>query len=284
MAKRSQARRKNHRHAYEENNHRDRKKRTGRRNESESAVIVELKNQNLNTAYTTSRANSPLDAKTPAQRRYIDAIKSHALTFGIGPAGTGKSYCAGALAAQALESGHIDRIILTRPAVEAGEQLGFLPGDLNEKFAPYIDAFRDILNARLGAGTVDYCLRHGRIVALPLAYMRGKTFDSRTFVVLDEAQNTTPSQMKMFLTRIGEDSKVVVNGDIAQSDIRGANGLADAIHRLRGVGSVHVHRFEREDIVRSGLVRDIIDRYEIPKEHSYQETATTYRFSPSRTP
>lgn len=290
MAKRSQARRKaQQRQAYEEQPYRDRKKRTGRRQENEGAVIVELKNQNLSTAFTTSRANSPLEAKTPSQKRYIQAIKSRSLTFGIGPAGTGKSYCAGALAAQALESGHIDRIILTRPAVEAGEQLGFLPGDLNEKFSPYIDPFRDILNARLGAGTVEYCLRHGRIVASPLAYMRGKTFDSRTFVVLDEAQNTTPAQMKMFLTRIGEDSKVVVNGDIEQSDIRGPNGLADAIHRLRGVSSVHVHRFEREDIVRSGLVRDIMDRYEVSGQRreercfsQHDEGSMTLRFSSTR--
>jgi phosphate starvation-inducible protein PhoH and related proteins len=231
-------------------------------------VIVDLnaRAHNLLTAYAAPRVAAPLEARTPSQKRYINAIRNHELTFGIGPAGTGKSYCAGALAAQALEAGQIDRIILTRPAVEAGEQLGFLPGDLDEKFSPYIDAFRDILNVRLGAGTVEYCLRHGRIVASPLAYMRGKTFDSRTFVVLDEAQNTTPAQMKMFLTRIGEGSKVVVNGDIRQSDVRGPNGLADAIERLRGLPGVYVHCFERDDIVRSGLVREIIDRYE-PEQH-----------------
>lgn len=266
MAKRSQARRKAYqRQHYEEKTYRDnRKTRTGRRQNENGAVIVDLnaRNHNLHTAYATPRVPAPLEAQTPSQKRYISAIRNHPLTFGIGPAGTGKSYCAGALAAQALEAGQIDRIILTRPAVEAGEQLGFLPGDIDEKFSPYIDAFRDILNARLGAGTVDYCLRHGRIVASPLAYMRGKTFCSRTFVVLDEAQNTTPGQMKLFLTRIGEDSKVVVNGDIRQSDIRGANGLADAVERLRGLPGVYVHRFEREDIVRSGLVRHIIDRYE----------------------
>jgi phosphate starvation-inducible PhoH-like protein len=268
MAKRSTARRKAYQRPNpEEKTFRDRKTRSGRRPETDSAVVVDLnaRAHNLQTAYAAPRVPAPLEARTPSQKRYINAIRNHCLTFGIGPAGTGKSYCAGALAAQALEAGQIDRIILTRPAVEAGEQLGFLPGDLNEKFSPYIDAFRDILNARLGAGTVDYCLRHGRIVASPLAYMRGKTFDERTFVVLDEAQNTTPSQMKMFLTRIGEESRVVVNGDIRQSDIRGPNGLADAIERLRGVPSVYVHRFEREDIVRSGLVREIIDRYE-PEE------------------
>jgi len=138
-----------------------------------------------------------------------------------------------------------------------------LPGDLDQKFSVYIDAFRDILNERLGAGTVDYCLRHGRIVAAPLAFMRGKTFNSKTFVILDEAQNTSVAQMKMFLTRIGEDCKVVINGDLEQSDIRGPNGLADAIRLLDGLRDVHVHEFGREDIVRSGLVRDIIDRYEL---------------------
>lgn len=228
--------------------------------------IVDLKSRSkqIETAYSPPRSAQPLRAKTQSQQEYISAINRHALTFGIGPAGTGKSYCAGALAAEALESGRIERIILTRPAVESGESLGFLPGDLDEKFSVYIDAFRDILNERLGAGTVDYCLRHGRIVAAPLAYMRGKTFNSKTFVILDEAQNTSVAQMKMFLTRIGEDCKVVINGDVNQSDIRGPNGLADAVARLSDLPNVYVHEFAREDIVRSGLVRDIIDRYELP--------------------
>jgi phosphate starvation-inducible PhoH-like protein len=220
------------------------------------------RSQQLETAYSPTRNNQPLRAKTKAQQEYINAIKAHTLTFGIGPAGTGKSYCAGGLAAEALEAGTIERIILTRPAVEAGESLGFLPGDLDEKFSVYIDAFRDILNDRLGAGTVDYCLRHGRIVAAPLAFMRGKTFNDKTFVILDEAQNTSIAQMKMFLTRIGEGCKVVINGDIQQSDIRGKNGLSNAIDLLDGLPDVYIHEFEREDIVRSGLVRDIIDRYE----------------------
>jgi len=214
------------------------------------------------TAYKPKRCNQPLEAKTPAQQQYINAIKSNCLTFGIGPAGTGKSYCAAAIAADALQSGRIERIILTRPAVEAGENLGFLPGDVDEKFAVYIEAFRDCLNERLGSGAVDYFLRHGRIVAAPLAFMRGKTFGADSFVILDEAQNTSVSQMKMFLTRIGEDCKVVVNGDIDQSDIHGTNGLADATGRVSGLPSVYVHEFERDDIVRSGLVRHLMDRYE----------------------
>lgn len=268
MAKKSHARRNaNHQHfddhSYPASRHKSRK------NPRSDDNIVDLKSrsQQLETAYSPPRSPQPLHAKTKSQQQYIHAINNHMLTFGIGPAGTGKSYCAGALAAEALESGRIERIILTRPAVESGENLGFLPGDLDEKFSVYIDAFRDILNERLGAGTVDYCLRHGRIVAAPLAFMRGKTFNSKTFVILDEAQNTSPAQMKMFLTRIGEDCKVVINGDIKQSDIRGPNGLADAIERLQGLPNVYIHEFEREDIVRSGLVRDIIDRYEVPEEN-----------------
>jgi phosphate starvation-inducible PhoH-like protein len=214
------------------------------------------------SAYKVQRCKLPLLAKNKSQQTYINAIKNHCLTFGTGPAGTGKSYCAAAIAADALLSGDISRIILTRPAVEAGEQLGFLPGDVNEKYAVYIEAVRDVLNQRLGSGAVDYHLRHGRIVAAPLAYMRGKTFDEGTFVILDEAQNTTVAQMKMFLTRIGESCKVVVNGDVRQSDIRGPNGLADAVNRVEGLAGVFVHEFGREDIVRSGLVRALMDRYE----------------------
>lgn len=240
-----------------------RKHRTSKHDDPSNIYPLNTRPHHTDTAYTPPCADRPLTAKTPAQHRYINAIKRHCLTFGIGPAGTGKSYCAGALAAEALKSGRIERIILTRPAVEAGEQLGFLPGDIDEKFAVYIEAFRDILNERLGAGTVNYNLRHGRIVAAPLAFMRGKTFGPDTFVVLDEAQNTSVAQMKMFLTRIGEDCKVVINGDVNQSDIRGPNGLADAIRRVEGLPGVYIHRFERDDIVRSGLVRALIDRYEV---------------------
>lgn len=268
MAKKSHARRNANHHIFGDDNYGSTRSRSSRKHSRSDDNIVEIKSrsQQVETAYSPPRSPQPLRAKNTSQQQYIDAIKNHMLTFGIGPAGTGKSYCAGALAAEALESGRIERIILTRPAVESGENLGFLPGDLDQKFSVYIDAFRDILNERLGAGTVDYCLRHGRIVAAPLAFMRGKTFNSKTFVILDEAQNTSPAQMKMFLTRIGEDCKVVINGDIKQSDIRGPNGLADAVERLGGLPNVHVHEFEREDIVRSGLVRDIIDRYELDDE------------------
>ena len=241
-----------------------RKKQKYRQYDSTNHNVVDLNSHSsqLGTAYAPHRCKTPLSAQTPAQQQYINAIRNHCLTFGTGPAGTGKSYCAGALAAEALESGRIERIILTRPAVEAGENLGFLPGEVEEKYAVYIDAFRDILNERLGSGVVDYCLRHGRIVGAPLAYMRGKTFSNNTFVILDEAQNTTPAQMKMFLTRIGEHAKVVINGDIRQSDLRGPNGLEDAINKVKGLPGVYIHTFERGDIVRSGLVRKIMDRYE----------------------
>ena len=235
-----------------------------KKTKQKNATVVEInpQNQGLHQAFTPRRSSHSLHPKTPAQKNYINAIKRHCLTLGLGPAGTGKSYCAGALAAEALESGTIERLILTRPAVEAGEHLGFLPGAIDEKFAVYIDAFRDILNERLGAGTVNYCIRHGRIVAAPLAFMRGKTFSENNFVILDEAQNTTPAQMKMFLSRIGEGCKVVINGDVRQSDIRGPNGLADAVDKLSGLQDVYIHHFYYDDIVRSGLVKAIINRYE----------------------
>jgi len=267
MARRTHARRSNSHSSFsDDSSHKVVRHKSSRKQPKLDSNIVDLtsRSKQVETAYSPPRSPQPLRAKNQAQQDYIQAINHHALTFGIGPAGTGKSYCAGALAAEALESGRIERIILTRPAVESGENLGFLPGDLDQKFSVYIDAFRDILNERLGAGTVDYCLRHGRIVAAPLAFMRGKTFNSKTFVILDEAQNTSVAQMKMFLTRIGEDCKVVINGDVNQSDIRGPNGLADAVERLSGLPNVYVHEFARDDIVRSGLVRDIIDRYEIP--------------------
>ncbi len=233
-----------------------------RRRYTENSVVVDIHSHNnyIESPPSYPKA-SPLQAKTPAQSQYISAIKSHKLTFGIGPAGTGKSYCAGALASEELEARRIEKIIISRPAVEAGENLGFLPGDLHEKIDPYFDAFRDCLNERLGRGVVDCGLKNGRIVVSPLAYLRGKTFND-AFVILDEAQNCTASQLKMFLTRIGENCRVVVNGDIRQSDIGNRSGLKDAIDRLGSLGSVYVHRFERDDIVRSGLVKDIIERYE----------------------
>jgi len=263
MAKRNRARSASNRQKQEGRKSRQPNRQSSTKFSSADIFTLRPINTHLETAYTPSSAREPLQARTRSQKKYMCAIKSNCLTFGIGPAGTGKSYCATAMAAEALANGRIERIILTRPAVEAGEQLGHLPGDLEEKFSVYIDPFRDILNERLGKGAVEYNLRHGRIVAAPLAFMRGKTFGADTFVILDEAQNTSIAQMKMFLTRIGEDSKVVVNGDVKQSDIRGSNGLADAVERLKGLPAVCIHEFERDDIVRSGLVRALIDRYEV---------------------
>lgn len=236
---------------------------SSRRRGGDKSVVIDINSHNafLETQAPSPKVAPPLQAKNPAQAQYIAAIKTHKLTFGIGPAGTGKSYCAGALAAEELENRRIERIVISRPAVEAGENMGFLPGDLHEKFDPYFDAFRDCLNERLGRGVVDCGLKNKRIVVSPLAYLRGKTFNN-AFVILDEAQNCTSTQLKMFLTRIGENCRVVVNGDIRQSDIGHKSGLQDAIDRLGSLGSVYVHQFEHEDIVRSGLVRDIIERYE----------------------
>ena len=174
----------------------------------------------------------------------------------------GKTYLAMAKAVAALQAREVNRIILTRPAVEAGEHLGFLPGTLTEKIDPYLRPLFDALHDMLDQDSIPKLMQSGVIEVAPLAYMRGRTLND-SFIILDEAQNTTPEQMKMFLTRIGEGCRVVINGDIAQSDIKGPNGLADAIDRLKGVGGVHIHRFEREDIVRSGLVRAIIDKYEL---------------------
>lgn len=230
-------------------------------NDKHNVVDINSRNSFIDTQAISARKAPPLKAKTASQGQYILAIKSHKLTFGIGPAGTGKSYCAGAIAAEELENRRVEKIIISRPAVEAGENMGFLPGDLHEKFDPYFDAFRDCLNERLGKGVVECGLKNDRIVVSPLAYLRGKTFND-AFVVLDEAQNCTAAQLKMFLTRIGENCRVVVNGDIRQSDIGSKSGLQDAVDRLGHLDSVYVHQFEHEDIVRSGLVKDIIQCYE----------------------
>ena len=202
-----------------------------------------------------------LTPKNPRQKFYLNAVQHKTLTFGLGPAGTGKTFLAAWTAADLFDRGEIKKIIVTRPAVEAGENLGFLPGEMEEKIDPYFVPVREALERRLGKGAVEYHLKDKNIEFVPLAFMRGRTFDD-AFVILDEAQNTTPRQMKMFLTRIGERSRVVVNGDLKQSDIPGINGLADAIDRLEGVSDIVVHKFTREDVVRSGLAQVIVDAYE----------------------
>ncbi|EPZ38217.1 phosphate starvation-inducible protein PhoH, ATPase [Anoxybacillus ayderensis] len=201
--------------------------------------------------------------KTLGQRQYVSAIQRHDLIFGIGPAGTGKTYLAVVMAVQALKNGQVKRIILTRPAVEAGENLGFLPGDLKEKVDPYLRPLYDALHDVLGHEHTQRLIERGAIEIAPLAYMRGRTLDD-AFVILDEAQNTTPSQMKMFLTRLGFGSKMVITGDISQVDLpKGVrSGLAIAKDILTNVSGISFVFLEQADVVRHPLVGKIIAAYE----------------------
>lgn len=201
--------------------------------------------------------------KTLGQKKYVDAIKRSSIVFGVGPAGTGKTYLAVALAVYALKNKEIDKIILTRPAVEAGEKLGFLPGDMNEKVDPYLRPLFDALQEMMGQ---DAYLRHierGSIEIAPLAYMRGRTL-SNSFIILDEAQNTTREQMKMFLTRMGENSRIVVTGDVTQIDLpkNVKSGMIDAIEVLDGVEGIEIVKLTAKDVVRHELVTRIIQAYE----------------------
>jgi phosphate starvation-inducible PhoH-like protein len=200
--------------------------------------------------------------KSSGQKRYVDAILAHTVTFGIGPAGTGKSYLAVALAVQALQAKSVERIMMTRPAVEAGERLGFLPGDLMAKIDPYLRPLYDALYDMLGTEGARRLLDNGTIEVAPLAYMRGRTLN-RSFIILDEAQNATPEQLKMFLTRIGFGSKVVVNGDITQVDLPGGrSGLAELDSVLRGVDGVSFVYLGGRDVVRHRIVADIVSAYD----------------------
>lgn len=201
--------------------------------------------------------------KTLNQKRYVDAIDKHTIVFGIGPAGTGKTYLAMAKAVQALQSKQVNRIILTRPAVEAGERLGFLPGTLYEKIDPYLRPLYDALHDMLDPDSIPRLMAAGTIEVAPLAYMRGRTLND-AFIILDEAQNTSAEQMKMFLTRLGFDSKVVVTGDITQIDLPGGtkSGLRQVQQILEGVEDVHFARLTSTDVVRHKLVGRIVDAYE----------------------
>ncbi|MEU2389814.1 PhoH family protein [Streptomyces sp. NPDC007369] len=201
--------------------------------------------------------------KTLNQKRYVDAIDKHTIVFGIGPAGTGKTYLAMAKAVQALQSKQVSRIILTRPAVEAGERLGFLPGTLFDKIDPYLRPLYDALHDMLDPDSIPRLMANGTIEVAPLAYMRGRTLND-AFVVLDEAQNTSPEQMKMFLTRLGFDSKVVITGDVTQVDLPGGtkSGLRQVQSILEGIPDIHFSRLTSEDVVRHKLVGRIVDAYE----------------------
>lgn len=208
-------------------------------------------------------AGKVIRAKTIGQRQYVHGIRANDLIFAVGPAGTGKTYLAVVLAVQALKNGHVKKIILTRPAVEAGESLGFLPGDLKEKVDPYLRPLYDALHDVLGLEQTNRFIERGTIEVAPLAYMRGRTLDE-AFVILDEAQNTTKAQMKMFLTRLGFGSKMIITGDKTQIDLpRGAeSGLIAAEKVLQGVRGIHVQYLERGDVVRHPLVSKIIEAYE----------------------
>ena len=208
----------------------------------------------------------PIKAKTVGQRRYVDAIRKNTLTFGVGPAGTGKTFLAVAMAVKALREKQVNRIILTRPAIEAGEKLGFLPGDLQSKIDPYLRPLYDALYEMMGAENYQKHLEKQTIEIAPLAYMRGRTLDD-SFIILDEAQNATPEQMKMFLTRLGFNSKAVVTGDLTQTDLPSGqkSGLAAAVKILVGIDDIAMHTFTERDVVRHKLVQEIIlayDRYE----------------------
>ncbi len=210
-----------------------------------------------------SAKGKPIKAKTLGQKKYIDAIKNNTIVFGIGPAGTGKTYLAVALAVNAFRSKQVNRIILTRPAVEAGEKLGFLPGDLQQKVDPYLRPLYDALFDMLGPENFQKYQERGNIEVAPLAYMRGRTLDD-SFIILDEAQNTTPEQMKMFLTRLGFGSKIVVTGDITQIDLPDGkkSGLVEVIKILKSVDDIETIKFTQKDVVRHRLVQDIIKAYE----------------------
>ena len=242
----------------------------------------EIQDQNVNYALEMSRENEgdvlsviegdlichtlsgkPIKPKTLGQKKYVDAIRSHMITFGLGPAGTGKTYLAMAMAITAFKQEEVGRIILTRPAIEAGEKLGFLPGDLQSKVDPYLRPLYDALYQIMGAETYLHNAEKGLIEVAPLAYMRGRTLDN-AYIILDEAQNTTPAQMKMFLTRIGFGSKVIVTGDITQKDLpAGAvSGLDVALKVLRDVEDIAIVELTSRDVVRHPLVQKIVEAYE----------------------
>ncbi len=227
----------------------------------------------------TSRGK-PIKAKTVGQKRYVDAIKKNTIVLGVGPAGTGKTFLAVAMACKALREKKISRIVLTRPAVEAGEKLGFLPGDLQNKIDPYLRPLYDSLFEMMGSENYAKHLERGTIEIAPLAYMRGRTLDD-SFIILDEAQNATPEQMKMFLTRLGYNSKAIVTGDLTQTDLPSGkrSGLSEAVKILQNIEDIAIHHFTERDVVRHKLVQRIILAYEkYEKEKINNREKTKYKY------
>lgn len=231
--------------------------------ETAARAIAANQNREWQRQISKTAKGKLVQARTFNQRQYVQAIETHPLTFGIGPAGTGKTYLAAVIGIKALKDHQIERLVLTRPAVEAGEKLGFLPGDLQQKIDPYLRPLYDALHEMIGAEKVPQLIEKGAIEIAPLAYMRGRTL-SNAFIIVDEAQNTTPAQMKMILTRLGENSRMVVTGDITQTDLphHQRSGLAEAQKILQGIEGVAFSYFNRSDVVRHPLVQQIIAAYE----------------------
>ena len=217
----------------------------------------------LNDVVAITSRGKPIKCKTVGQKKYVDLMKKNTVTFGVGPAGTGKTYLAVAIAVNAYKAKQVEKIILTRPAVEAGEKLGFLPGDLQEKVNPYLRPLYDALQEMLGQETFSKMMERGTIEIAPLAYMRGRTLNN-AYVILDEAQNTTREQIKMFLTRLGENSKMVITGDLTQIDLpKGlSSGLKHAIKILKDIDDIGIIRLNEKDVVRHPLVQKIVKAYE----------------------
>jgi phosphate starvation-inducible PhoH-like protein len=238
---------------------------------SEDAGEIEKADKLGAESVCITASGKPIRPKTLGQKRYVDSIRKHTITFAVGPAGTGKSYLAVALAVRAMKAKEVQRIILTRPAVEAGEKLGFLPGDLQNKIDPYLRPLNDALFDMLGAESLAKQIERGAIEVAPLAYMRGRTLDD-SFIILDEAQNTTNEQMKMFLTRLGTNSRMVINGDVTQIDLPAdkKSGLVEAVRILKNIDDIAICKFTEKDVVRHRLVQDIVRAY----EKAYDKTGT----------
>lgn len=242
------------------------------------SMVKDQREEELSALYQgcicLTNKGKPIKAKTVGQQKYVDCIKKNTIVFGVGPAGTGKTFLAVAMAVSALKAKEISRIVLTRPAVEAGEKLGFLPGDLQSKIDPYLRPLYDALGEMLGGESFARFLEKGIIEIAPLAYMRGRTLDD-AFIILDEAQNTTPEQMKMFLTRLGNNSKAIVTGDVTQIDLPfiKKSGLVEAMEILQDIEGLSIFKFSHKDVVRHPLVQKIILAYEKHMNEAPKESA-----------